>query len=647
MKPIYPFLLFLSNFMTLSAQNMGIRMTEGTTPSTTLDINGSVAFREAAPLALLNGTNNNVQLDSMSFYRITAPTQAFNISGFANGTNGRMLILYNTTSQIMTLNHQNANSIASNRMIISTLSNLEIGTNGSVTLRYSSGLSRWLVTAFTGASSNSLNVWALTGNGNTNTSSNFVGTIDNIALNFRTNNTERVRITEGGNVGVATSTPTNKLSVTGNQNITGHLAVGAQGVVDDASLLWSSVTTKSIISAQEDMTGALTTDFQQGIASQIRLDATNRSSTEVFSLRGEIETKNANAFYYNVIGGVVGTARHRGIDTVCSLFGFLGHTDNKNIGIVKSAIGIQATSINSGTGKITDAFGLWTHSIQNTSTGTVTNAFGVYVDAPVNSGTVSNNYGLYIKDQSPVGSIENFNIYSAGSNAKNYFGGKVGIGINIPLYQLDVLATRNPLRLQGLQTGAITDDILTDSAGITRKRTLASAISGSAWALIGNSGTNTTTHFIGTTDNIGFNIKTNNLTRLTIDNIGNIGIGTTTPSVKFQVGVNGDGTVARANSWSTFSDKRFKDKIQTLPNALQTTLALRGVSFNWRKNNQKDIGLIAQEVETILPEIVQTDTEGYKSVDYSRLVPLLIEALKEQQLQIQDIQLQLNQMKKK
>jgi hypothetical protein len=113
-----------------------------------------------------------------------------------------------------------------------------------------------------------------------------------------------------------TSVPVNKLSVVGNQNITGHLAVGGQGIIDDASLLWSFVTTKSIIAAQEDMTGALTTDFQQGIASQIRLDATNRSTTEVFSIRGEVETKNANAFYYNVIGGVVGAARHRGLDTV-------------------------------------------------------------------------------------------------------------------------------------------------------------------------------------------------------------------------------------------------------------------------------------------------------------------------------------------
>lgn len=63
MMRIWLFLFFLLNFVSLFAQNMGIKMTEGTIPSTTLDVNGSVAFREAAPLNITNGTNDNVTID--------------------------------------------------------------------------------------------------------------------------------------------------------------------------------------------------------------------------------------------------------------------------------------------------------------------------------------------------------------------------------------------------------------------------------------------------------------------------------------------------------------------------------------------------------------------------------------------------------
>jgi hypothetical protein len=105
----------------------------------------------------------------------------------------------------MTLKHQNASSTAANRIRIPNNIDLDISTNGSVTLQYSSVLNRWLVVGFTGASSNALNAWGLTGNSNTNPSSNFIGTTDNVGLGLRTNNTEIVRITEGGNVGISTT----------------------------------------------------------------------------------------------------------------------------------------------------------------------------------------------------------------------------------------------------------------------------------------------------------------------------------------------------------------------------------------------------------------------------------------------------------
>ncbi len=112
---------------------------------------------------------------------------------------------------------------------------------------------------------------------------------------------------------------------------------------------------------------------------------------------------------------------------------------------------------------------------------------------------------------------------------------------------------------------------------------------------------------------------------------GNVGIGNSTPSYKLQVGNPGDGTSAIANAWNTFSDVRFKEDITNITNALSLVERLRGVRFRWKNTSREDIGLVAQEVENIIPEVVYEDANGYKSVAYDKLVAVLIEAIKEQQ----------------
>ncbi len=65
---------------------------------------------------------------------------------------------------------------------------------------------------------------------------------------------------------------------------------------------------------------------------------------------------------------------------------------------------------------------------------------------------------------------------------------------------------------------------------------------------------------------------------------------------------------------------------------------LRGVSYDWRTDGRHDIGLIAEEVGKVMPEVVQYEENGVDaiSLDYARLIPILIEAIKEQQLQAQE-----------
>lgn len=127
---------------------------------------------------------------------------------------------------------------------------------------------------------------------------------------------------------------------------------------------------------------------------------------------------------------------------------------------------------------------------------------------------------------------------------------------------------------------------------------------------------------------------TNGNEQLHIDSSGEVGIGTATPSATFQVGNQGDASTARANAWTTFSDIRFKENIATISGALDKVLALNGVSFNWKNSGLPSIGFIAQDVEKVVPEIVSTDSQGFKSMDYSKVTPLLVNAIKEQQSQI-------------
>jgi len=98
-------------------------------------------------------------------------------------------------------------------------------------------------------------------------------------------------------------------------------------------------------------------------------------------------------------------------------------------------------------------------------------------------------------------------------------------------------------------------------------------------------------------------------------------------------------------TWSAASDGRFKKNVEELDGALDRALALRGVTFDWRRDefpdrhfsDRRGIGFIAQEVEAVYPELVITGRDGYKSVDYAKVTPILVEAIKAQQKTIDDL----------
>jgi hypothetical protein len=101
-----------------------------------------------------------------------------------------------------------------------------------------------------------------------------------------------------------------------------------------------------------------------------------------------------------------------------------------------------------------------------------------------------------------------------------------------------------------------------------------------------------------------------------------------------------------ATQFTSTSDERVKTNIRPITNALDITEQLSGVRFNWKENNISSLGLIAQEVEKVLPEVVNTDSEDMKSINYSSLVSLLVEAIKEQQTQINQLKDMFNHINK-
>ena len=107
------------------------------------------------------------------------------------------------------------------------------------------------------------------------------------------------------------------------------------------------------------------------------------------------------------------------------------------------------------------------------------------------------------------------------------------------------------------------------------------------------------------------------------------------------------------NGTTYASDRRFKKNIRPISNALEKVLQLDGVSYEMNAkafpamkfDDNPQIGLIAQDVESIVPEVVTTRTDGYKAIDYAKLAPLLIESIKEQQRQINDLKKENAKMK--
>ena len=205
-----------------------------------------------------------------------------------------------------------------------------------------------------------------------------------------------------------------------------------------------------------------------------------------------------------------------------------------------------------------------------------------------------------------LGSYNSGMLFRTGATDRMYItsGGNVGIGTTSPSYKLHNVG-----------------DTFSTNYFMNR--------GGGLWNIIPSGGAN----------ELYFKEETGGNVRMTILGSGNVGIGTPSPSYTLHV----NGSVAGTSAYNNLSDKRYKKDILPIENALGKILALNGVTFNWDKeatdmnlDDNNHIGLLAQDVEEIIPQAVTTGTDENetKSVAYTDLVPVLIEAIKELKAEI-------------
>lgn len=115
-----------------------------------------------------------------------------------------------------------------------------------------------------------------------------------------------------------------------------------------------------------------------------------------------------------------------------------------------------------------------------------------------------------------------------------------------------------------------------------------------------------------------------------------VGVGTTVPSTTLQVA----GTITCVDVNST-SDIKLKENIHSIEDPLGKIMKINGVGFRWKDTKENTIGVIAQDIEEVIPELVK-NSDHIKTVNYNGLIGVLIEAIKEQQRQILELKQQIN-----
>jgi trimeric autotransporter adhesin len=362
-----------------------------------------------------------------------------------------------------------------------------------------------------------------------------------------------------------------------------------------------------------------------GVASG-KTNTTGYNNTFVGSTAGYSNTTgNENTF----VGYVAGTTNTTGFDNTFlgSYSGLLNTSGAKNTFVGKY------TGTNNTTGLRNTFIG--DHAGYSNTTGSDNTALG---NGTIISGTLSN--------ATAIGSGATVALNNAvvlGNNAN------VGIGLSDPYKRLSIKPANTN---DGIQVTQVT-------GGYAGLELFNQTTGGMNWGLLSLGSGNSQ----GPGNLLFYNFSHSSSVLCMEGSTEDIAIGGTNPS-GYKLYVNGSGYAT--GSFVDGSDRRFKKDITPVDNALQLVLSLQGVRYNFRNDvyfPKKDgdttapiarnfpkglqVGLIAQDVEKVVPEVVVTDRDGYKGIAYQHLVPLLIEGMKEQQAMLTAKDAKINELEER
>lgn len=122
------------------------------------------------------------------------------------------------------------------------------------------------------------------------------------------------------------------------------------------------------------------------------------------------------------------------------------------------------------------------------------------------------------------------------------------------------------------------------------------------------------------------------------DETGSVGIKINESNAPLSYALDVSGSIRASGTILQSSDERLKENIYPIDNAFDRVNNIEGVYFNWKDKSERNVGVLAQQVEKVLPEVVSQDGNGYLNVDYGGIVPLLLEAIKELEARITELE---------
>ena len=522
-----------------------------------------------------------------------------------------------------------------------------------------------------------------------------VGTVGSHDFNFITANTIRATVDSGGNFGIGTEAPGNKLEVRGDIAVaisdTQDIIKLSDAANDGSIELYTGESTPVL---RTKISSAATSYFNAGsvkvgigttspsytldVHGDMRINGTSEQVLRFNSHNSNIQSLEMDAsrfyFYNRTVGAfnsiAVLNSGAVGIGTISPSKKF----------VVKGASGDQARFEHNGAVGAVDIYSGTDGGLLNVrnSSGTSileldgrstagTSKLGSITATQIELGDgnelkLGGNDGIRMQGGNSNGFIDNYtgNLYFRQKNDQGWihFMADNSSGTSENYYDIDGTNQQNKFSKK----------VLIQSTGDVDLSMEGTASNTTAFKIRNGSGNNRV------------DFMTAGANAMTINSSRNVGIGATNPveklcvrstatyatsieydaSTRLRIGVAGSGVATFTtdnNAACAFtkdvvayatSDKRLKDNIKPLDNALDKISKISGVEFDWNDTRDEDgkplhsykghdVGVIAQEIEEVLPEVVTTRDNGYKAVKYEKIVPLLIEAIKEQQEQIDEL----------